>query len=952
MADSNGQAAAAAQDSKIVFDDEELLNASGVPRITEPKQQHYEHSYANAHSSQRMAGKIAGTVRIKPQRLPKDQPKKKGGSSANKPKLSKGVALVKSVPSGDSIVVVGNTGQEKLISLSGISAPRIGRGKSGADEPFAFEAREFLRKLVVGKRVSFDINHVAEKSGREYGKVHTDGKNVAELMIEKGLVRVLEGKANKDGNVHPERKALLDLQEAAKTNAVGVWDKNADESSHKRSVDWIVGNKKFTGFKKGVPIPAVVDYILYGSCIRVELLGPNLRNTMLQLNLAGVLAPRVPAPYSARLASWEREKKKNPNARKPVEEPVPPFAEAARDFVESRLLHRDVSVLIQGQDKAGNTFGTIQFPMGNISVELLKNGLASYLEWTAQFTDNSQELEQAEAFAKSRRYNMWRDYDPAQDASDAKINGDGFEGHVVQVISGDTVVVKDATGNSHRITLASIAAPRLGNRRREVPDQPWSVQAREFTRAALIGTKVRCAVEYTRSPPPGSDAPRRPYYSIITKDNKNHAEALVAAGLANVVRHRLTEPRASNYDALLAAETKATGTRKKIHGKKKPPVHNPTDLTTRIRAPKGADAAAKEAADNKQRVISAKIKTLFTSLERDPKLSGVVEYAFTGSRLKVWLPKHKVICSYSLAGIRCPNPNPPSNAAEAKSNPEVARKVELAQIGSKAAEFIRDMVVQRDIDLEIEGVDRGDNYIGSALYGNNNLALSLLEHGYAETIPYSAERSKYKDALFAAEKRAKTGKKGIWLNYVEPPKEEAVDTKEPEEKEFAENESQISVTVTEIVDGATFFVHVQGNKALSFIEENMKKLSEQYGNSPAKTDADKYEPQRGEVCAALFSDGQWYRVKSEGRTVNKDFRVHFIDFGNVSFVVVMCCFVWLLFFHSDDASRFVSDHAYCSVQWVFLTFVALWYAFCVVRCGIGISATSADILVANGLALV
>lgn len=37
------------------------------------------------------------------------------------------------------------------------------------DEPFAWEAREFLRKKLVGKEVVFTIEYKVPSSGREYG---------------------------------------------------------------------------------------------------------------------------------------------------------------------------------------------------------------------------------------------------------------------------------------------------------------------------------------------------------------------------------------------------------------------------------------------------------------------------------------------------------------------------------------------------------------------------------------------------------------------------------------------------------------------------------------------------------------------------------------------------------------------------------------------------------------
>ena len=63
-----------------------------------------------------------------------------------------------------------------------------------------------------------------------------------------------------------------------------------------------------------------------------------------------------------------------------------PFASEAKYFVESRLLNRDVRVLLEGVDKYNNFYGTLQHPAGNISEELLKVGLAKVVDWSANFT--------------------------------------------------------------------------------------------------------------------------------------------------------------------------------------------------------------------------------------------------------------------------------------------------------------------------------------------------------------------------------------------------------------------------------------------------------------------------------------------------------------------------------------------------------------------------------------
>lgn len=59
-----------------------------------------------------------------------------------------------------------------------------------------------------------------------------------------------------------------------------------------------------------------------------------------------------------------------------------PFAREARFFSEVRLLHREVFVHVEGVSKTQVFYGTVEHPQGDISAELLKNGLARAVEWS------------------------------------------------------------------------------------------------------------------------------------------------------------------------------------------------------------------------------------------------------------------------------------------------------------------------------------------------------------------------------------------------------------------------------------------------------------------------------------------------------------------------------------------------------------------------------------------
>ncbi|CAO3623878.1 unnamed protein product [Cunninghamella blakesleeana] len=110
-------------------------------------------------------------------------------------------AVVKNVLSGDTVILRGKPRPngppaERLLALSNVQAPRLGNN-SRDDEPFAFGAREFLRKLLVGKEVAFvpeyTINTVTPP--REYGSIIlANGDNVAHVGVKEGWLKVREGK--------------------------------------------------------------------------------------------------------------------------------------------------------------------------------------------------------------------------------------------------------------------------------------------------------------------------------------------------------------------------------------------------------------------------------------------------------------------------------------------------------------------------------------------------------------------------------------------------------------------------------------------------------------------------------------------------------------------------------------------------------------------------------------
>jgi staphylococcal nuclease domain-containing protein 1 len=105
---------------------------------------------------------------------------------------------------GDSLTVLKENGEELKIYLSSIRPPRRegNEGSSGArfrplyDVPFMFDAREILRKRVIGKKVQVNVDYIQAKTDQFPEKtcctVQHNGQNLAELLLEKGLVSFVE----------------------------------------------------------------------------------------------------------------------------------------------------------------------------------------------------------------------------------------------------------------------------------------------------------------------------------------------------------------------------------------------------------------------------------------------------------------------------------------------------------------------------------------------------------------------------------------------------------------------------------------------------------------------------------------------------------------------------------------------------------------------------------------
>ncbi|XP_076036932.1 staphylococcal nuclease domain-containing protein 1 [Oratosquilla oratoria] len=747
-------------------------------------------------------------------------------TSAQPPQVLRGIA--KQVLSGDAIIVrgqpKGGPPPERQINFSNVVAPRLARratanAPESQDEPYAWESREFLRKKVIGKEVLFVIE-TKTPTGREYGAVYigsdiTTGENLTETMVSEGLVSV------RRESIRGESR-LTELEEQAKTQKKGKWA--GEDAQHQREIKWNVDNlRTFVDKAKGDRKNAVIEHVRDGSTVRAFLLPDNHHITLM---ISGIRCP---------MFKLDGENKPDKNLSEP-------FAEEARYYTESRLLQRDVEIVLETFNN-NNFVGTIFHPNGNIAESLLREGFAKCVDWSmTTVTGGPEKYRQAEKQAKERKLRVWTNYKPT--GLQISDKDKEFTGKVVEVINGDALNVKRQDGSVKKIFIASIRPPRSegdtpkpeGKIFRPLYEIPWLYEAREFLRKKLIGQKVHCSVDYIQ--PAQNNYPEKTCCTVKLGD-VNIGEAMVSKGYATVIRYRQDDDqRASCYDDLLSAEAKAIKSGKGLHNKKEVPIHRVAEVS------------------------SDKAKDFLPFLQRAGSTDAVVEFVASGSRMRLYIPRETRLLTFLLGGISCPRGSRPAPGGAGGTLPG-------EPFGEDALKFTKNLILQREVTIEVDTIDRGGNFIGWLTVEGKNLSVLLVEEGLS-TMHATAESSKFSQQLSEAQQNAKSKKLNMWANYVEEEKEEKIEDTATERKIDYK-----PMLITEVrKDGKLFGQYCSEGSAL---EKMMDSLAQEFTTNPPLGGS--YTPKKGDLCAAQFVDGVWYRAKVEKNTGGQ-VTVFYVDYGN------------------------------------------------------------------------
>jgi len=766
-----------------------------------------------------------------------EKPRKKEGQ-APKPRATaiyeKGKGIVKAVPSGDTLVVISlernhrGPPMERRIALASVTAPALSnmrrprpsddktaeegketkKAEQLPDEPYAWDSRDFLRKAAIGKEVVFVVEH--KTPGKEYGWVYV-AKNdqnlskkdsLSHMVVSNGWGRVRRPEGGSE-KIRPEIQELIDAEDEASKLKKGVHNKEDD----KKHVRPFVKTENYTDLfaqLKGQPIKGIIEKVDTGSKMRVTLL-PSFADV--KLLLSGVECPDVPPQGEAQ-----------------------PFGREAKFFTEHYLLHREVDIMVEGVDKK-NFYGTVSFGGHNIGLELLKSGLGKYVDWSGARTPYAGELRAAEKAAQEGKMRIWAQFQkPEMTRQEEKKQlkpGKEIIGKVVDIVSPGAIQVQDTNGNVFKTNFSSIRIPYQASQQTDPKKaevhKSFASEAKEYLRKRLIGQRVRCVCDYINED--------KASFSVYL-DKNNIAVELVEQGYATALEHKAGAARSKDYEHLLLAEERARKLSKGFH-QKEPNMMHISDLST---------PEAK-----------AKAKQHFPMLKRAGKLRAVVQYEFSASRFKVYVPKETCEMILSLSALKTPRREEP--------------------FAEEALRFVKEQVHLRDVEIEVIAQDKGGNFIGTIWVNKQNLSSLLLEQGFATLIMGVARDSEYFTEYVTAEEVAKKAKRRLWQNYDEQAEQERRNKRREESEENRKpKEHLIDVIVTEIIDATKFYVQIIGSEAEQ-LEDLMKELAAESTEGP-------FAPQKGDAVKAQFTaDDRWYRAKVTD-VVPEGFKVFYIDYGN------------------------------------------------------------------------
>lgn len=736
--------------------------------------------------------------------------------------------LVKGVTSGDCIIISGKLKknsnekpEEKTLFLSLLSAPRVPSLNSPVEEPFGFEARRFLKNIILGKVVKYTVDY--KNSDRQFGQVFLENKNINLELIKKGYAKLVLSKANEAMSKTEYYTTAKSLENEASKAKLNIWSENPQANFKVTQQSEVNAAEVFEKIK-GKEVNAIVEHFFNCSSFTALLLDD--LNCMVKGSLRFVA---IPAKDSE-------------------------FFHTGKAYAERLFLHRDVKLKAHSLDNDTFTVDLIDPSEGkNLAVQVLKQGYSKL--FIGKDSVNAREdiaaVKDAQSSAQREGLRCWKGYVTVQkETSNPNLEKcTDLEGVCQTVHSGDSISVKTADNHVRRIFMSHMKAPAFAKPNTNEEDKPWAWQSKEYLRKQLVGRKVLAEFDFSKVM---KDDKQMNFYSIFrvetAKDGAvkqtNMNSDMLSHGLVNFNPPRGNDNDVSKYlEEYSQADSEATKAKKGVHSTKLPGNPNYCDLLS---------------ANPKKK------KEFIPFLLNKKNLHCVMEYVFSGIRFKLRVESAKCYVNFKLIGLR---------AVEKDKNNSKQFDILLTQ----AVEYLSDNFLQREGTVDIVHADKSGNYFGFLTIAGKNIGSTVLQEGLA--VIHNPQNNPLPNEYRKSEKQAETELKGLWAHdgvnlFLKEGEVESTSTK------IVEKDEKVKIRVTDIFDLKNFYANVMPNKQLSQIES----VLEEYNQGKRKTTPLAPPIKKGTLCMAKYSeDDCFYRVRITNVLKDK-FEVEFIDYGTVDFV--------------------------------------------------------------------
>jgi len=326
------------------------------------------------------------------------------------------------VRDGSSIVVQDSvTGEKKFIILSNVKVPRMTKSEV---QPYSYEAREHIRKKVIGKKVTVMLDY--ERNDVDFCSVFLDKKSLAVMLVEAGLANVVSYDDNEKSIAYQD---LTIAENRAKDKGKNLWNKSKTAPIYRVTDTTLRQNdaekkqskqkaKQFFGaLQRAGRVDGIVEYVFNASRLKVSI--PN-EKCIITFGLEAI--------------------------RTPTKEENEELSKEVHDFVYDKLQQRDVQLIVENSDQAGNFFGSLFINAKNLGITLLEMGYAKLNHSSVDYTNYANEYKEAEESAKKKRIRIWANYSAEEKQATSQSNESKqirlYKVNVSEVIDGNWFYVQ------------------------------------------------------------------------------------------------------------------------------------------------------------------------------------------------------------------------------------------------------------------------------------------------------------------------------------------------------------------------------------------------------------------------------------------------------------------------------------------------------------------------------